>query len=135
MLSRLALWLVDALRDLVAKQEASRREAKRRRKGSAVGGGDGEMTEEMMEAPSKSAAQGLPFVLAALDERRDRFVVVGLTGSTEFGDTRRNRFGLAFQEAASQSGARTRHDQFDTSAIEVRKDDLTAFIERLHVRA
>lgn len=39
-------------------------------------------------------------------------------------------FGVAFQEAASASGARTRHDAFEASVVEVRKDDLDKFLVR-----
>lgn len=46
-----------------------------------------------------------------------------------------SRFGLAFQTAAEESGAGTRHDMFDTSIVEIRKDDLTSFIESLHMRS
>lgn len=45
-----------------------------------------------------------------------------------------SRFGLAFQEAAQASGTRTRHDKFDASVVEVRKDDLAAFIQRIHIK-
>lgn len=123
-LTRLALWLVDALRDIVAEQDQRVLAAKRARKR-----GKGNEDDALV------APQSMPFVLAALDETRDRFLVVGLTGATDFGDTRKNRFGLAFNEAATASGARTRHDKFDTSAVEVRQDDLADFIEALHVKA
>ena len=45
-----------------------------------------------------------------------------------------SRFGLAFQSAAEESGAQARHDMFDTSIVEVKKDDLTGFVECLHLQ-
>ena len=45
-----------------------------------------------------------------------------------------SRFGLAFQSAAEESGAQARHDMFDTSIVEVNKDDLTGFVECLHLQ-
>lgn len=48
---------------------------------------------------------------------------------------RLSRFGLAFQTAAEESGAAAKHDRFDTSIVEVKKDDLTSFIECLHLRS
>ncbi|KAL5635563.1 hypothetical protein ACGC1H_004385 [Rhizoctonia solani] len=57
-LSRLALWLVDALREKV----------------TAVKGPRGRET--------------LPFVVACLDERAGSYLVVGVTGAVEFGDVR-----------------------------------------------
>lgn len=44
-----------------------------------------------------------------------------------------SRFGLAFQDAAQISGARTRHDKFEAAVVEIRKDDLQDFIDRLHL--
>jgi cell division control protein 45 len=49
--------------------------------------------------------------------------------------TARSRFGLAFQQAAQESGAGAKHDMFDTSVVEVRLEDLQGFIEALHLRA
>ena len=104
-LSRLAVWLVDAVRDMLEASNAG-----------------------------KVLAKPLPFILASLDEKRDVFLVAGVTGAAEYGDVRKNRFGLAFQEAAQASGTRTRHDKFEASVVEVRKDDLAAFIQRVHIK-
>lgn len=59
-LSRLALWLVDAVREVVVN----------------IGVGAG-------------ARRELPFVVAALDERRSTYLVVGVNGCTEYGDVRK----------------------------------------------
>ena len=61
-LSRLALWLVDALRD--------------RTPGTVMGG-------------SRSKRKSLPFVVACLDERAGTYVVVGVTAALDFDDTRK----------------------------------------------
>lgn len=58
LLSRLALWLVDALRDRVP--------------GTAVGHG--------------SKRKTLPFVVACLDEIKKAYIVVGVIGALNFGD-------------------------------------------------
>ncbi|KAK4684158.1 cell division control protein 45, partial [Tremellales sp. Uapishka_1] len=105
-ISRLALWLVDATRDRWAA----------RQKGA-------------------NANKSLPFVVACLNEQSDTFLVVGVTGAPEFGDVRKNKFGLAFQAAAEESGAGVKHDLFDTSIVEVRKEDLASFIESLQLRS
>jgi cell division control protein 45 len=47
----------------------------------------------------------------------------------------KSKFGLAFQQAAEESGAGAKHDMFDTSVVEVRKDDLKGFIENLHLKS
>lgn len=62
-LSRLALWLVDALRDRV---------------GNATAGTRG-----------KGKKKSLPFVVACLDEPRKKYVIVGVTGALDFGDVRK----------------------------------------------
>jgi len=47
--------------------------------------------------------------------------------------TYQSRFGLAFQQAAQLSGTRTVLDKFENSVIEIQKDDLSEFIEKLHL--
>ncbi|GHJ86317.1 hypothetical protein NliqN6_2719 [Naganishia liquefaciens] len=105
-LSRLAIWLMDATRDKITRI-----------------------------ATAKKKAPVHPMVVACLNEDKGTYLIVGFTGAPEFGDVRKNRFGLAFQTAAEESGAAARHDRFDTSIVEVRKDDLTSFIECLHLRS
>lgn len=60
-LSRLALWLVDATRDKWAEKDA--------RKGKQP--------------------KSLPFVVACLNEEKETYLVVGVTGAPEFGDVRK----------------------------------------------
>jgi len=60
-LSRLNVWLIDAVRDLIDKEKQ--------------GGG--------------KRVKGLPFVVACLDERKDSFLVVGMNGAAEYGDIRK----------------------------------------------
>jgi cell division control protein 45 len=67
-LSRLALWLVDALRDRLAVMAAGRE-----------GGG----------REKDRRTRSLPVVVACLDERAGTYVVVGVTGAPEFGDVRK----------------------------------------------
>lgn len=62
-LSRLALWLVDALRDKITAFKTPR----------GTGGG---------------RERSLPFVVACLDEKAGSFLVVGVTAAPEFGDVR-----------------------------------------------
>lgn len=42
-----------------------------------------------------------------------------------------SEFGLAFLDAKERCNARTRHGTFETSVIEIAKDDLKVFIETL----
>ncbi|WRT69512.1 uncharacterized protein IL334_006498 [Kwoniella shivajii] len=108
-LSRLALWLVDATRDRWAEKQ------------SRISG--------------NGKVKSLPFVVACLNEDKGSYMVVGVTGAPEFGDVRKNKFGLAFQQAAEESGSGSKHDMFDTSVVEVSQEDLQGFIESLHLRS
>jgi cell division control protein 45 len=60
-LSRLALWLVDALRDRTPGTNVSRR----------------------------SKRKSLPFVVACLNEKAGTYIIVGVTAALDFGDTRK----------------------------------------------
>ncbi|KAH9945982.1 CDC45-like protein [Epithele typhae] len=103
-LNRLALWLVEALRDRV---------------------------DPTTPAYSRSKRKSLPVVVACLNERTNTFIVVGVTGAADFDDVRKNEFGLAFLDAKERCNARTRHGTFDTSVLEINRDDLKVFLETL----
>ncbi|KAF9239582.1 CDC45 family [Melanogaster broomeanus] len=100
-LARLALWLIDALRD---------------------------------KLPGTKLARGkksLPFVLACLNEKAATYIVVGVMGALEVGDVRKNEFGLAFINAKDRCNARSSHNSFNTSVLEIDQGDLKAFLEAL----
>ena len=61
-LGRLALWLVDALRDRV---------------------------DPTTPAYSRSKRKSLPFVVACLNEKTGTYIVVGVTGAADFDDVRK----------------------------------------------
>lgn len=46
-------------------------------------------------------------------------------------DGMRSEFGLAFLDAKERCNARTRHGTFDTSVLEINKEDLKVFLETL----
>ncbi|CAK5279352.1 unnamed protein product [Mycena citricolor] len=102
-LSRLALWLVDALRDHLPGMNAS----------------------------SRSKRKSLPFVVACLREAHESYMVVGVVAALDFGDVRKNEFGLSFLDAKERCNARTRHGSFDTSVLEINQADLKVFLETL----
>jgi cell division control protein 45 len=47
----------------------------------------------------------------------------------------KNRFGNAFQDVVRETGARVRMDSFEACVIEIRKEDLSGFLERLSMKA
>ncbi|BFZ57164.1 DNA replication initiation factor cdc45 [Savitreella phatthalungensis] len=88
----------------------------------------------------------LPFVVAALDERRDRYLVLGTAVTPSSRDvidatdlTRkrppRNRFGNAFQQLSGNQQARFRLDSFNASVVECDKADLGQLLETLSLQA
>ncbi|KEF52439.1 cell division control protein 45 [Exophiala aquamarina CBS 119918] len=86
--------------------------------------------ERDREADDSASHVFVPLVLAALDEERGTYVIVGTGG----GD-KSNRFGLAFQEVVQETDARVEIDSFDHSVVEVKKEDLGAFLEALSLKA
>ena len=82
--------------------------------------------------------QLLPMVLAALNETTDTYLVAGLTPRYPRGlDTAltkkpvMNHFSMAFQQITAQTGAKVKIDNFESSIIEIKRDDLSPFLEKL----
>lgn len=82
--------------------------------------------------------QLLPMVLAALNEHTDTYLVAGLSPRYPRGldiSTVKmpilNNFSMAFQQIAEQTGAQVRIDNFESSIIEVQREDLAPFLEKL----
>ena len=51
-----------------------------------------------------------------------------------FRNTKKNRFGIAFQEVIDETRARVRVDNFDNCVVEVKKEDLSGFLESLSMK-
>ncbi|KAK2467021.1 hypothetical protein APHAL10511_001279 [Amanita phalloides] len=102
-LSRLALWLIDTFRDRVPGANVS----------------------------TRSKKESLPFVVACLNEKAQTYIVVGVMAALDFGEVRKNEFGLAFLDAKERCNARTRHGTFDTSVLEIDQADLKKFLDTL----
>ncbi|KAJ3253044.1 hypothetical protein HK103_001006 [Boothiomyces macroporosus] len=81
----------------------------------------------IIEAYKEHRQKNLPFVIAALDEQTDTYLVLGREPS------RKNLFGLAFIDAANKTGIEITIDFFDSSCIKVGKDDLGTFLENLQL--
>lgn len=47
----------------------------------------------------------------------------------------RNRFGNAFQEVVDETNARVKIDSFESCVVEIKKEDLSAFLESLSMKA
>lgn len=80
----------------------------------------------------------LPMVLATLNESTDTYLVAGLPpryprglGNSQARKPIVNNFSMAFQYMTSETGARVKIDNFESSIIEIRRDDLLPFLEKL----
>ncbi|KAJ1979420.1 DNA replication initiation factor cdc45 [Dimargaris xerosporica] len=89
-------------------------------------------------------SESLPLVIASFNPAQNAYLVVGLSSEDRFASAktagrsadeieRRNPFGIAFRETAERTGARTRHDSFESSVVEIAGPDLSSFIEYLHL--
>lgn len=82
--------------------------------------------------------QLLPMVLASLDESTDTYLVAGLSPRYPRGldslQARKpilNNFSMAFQQITAQTGAKLKIDNFESSIIEIHREDLSPFLEKL----
>lgn len=95
----------------------------------------------------KGRTKHLPFVIAALDERTDRYLVLGTSvtntappgeGESSMTEDRdkvnRNKFGNAFQELSHSHQARFRLDSFEASVVECNRSDLGQLLESLSLQ-
>ncbi|PWA00207.1 hypothetical protein BB558_001090 [Smittium angustum] len=92
----------------------------------------------------------LPFVLAVLDPLINMYLVLGiatpeyisrnlqqkeLSYSTTYSGEARNRFGIIFEQAASDCDATIHNSYFDASVISIHSKQLPAFINKLRKHA
>ncbi|RKP23472.1 CDC45 family, partial [Syncephalis pseudoplumigaleata] len=77
----------------------------------------------LLDAMRTTNKKRLPFVLATFCEQQIACLITMHMQS----------FGIAFHRCADEIRAQVRHDGFDTSVLEIGKDDLEDFIERLHL--
>ncbi|KAJ8663622.1 hypothetical protein O0I10_000868 [Lichtheimia ornata] len=89
----------------------------------------------LTDAYREHASRSMPFVISSLDEEHDSYLVVANTGAPSFGDIRKNPFGLAFKKAANKSKARISFDTFESSVLQIHKNDLDHFLENLFIGA
>lgn len=94
------------------------------------------------ESCAEIHTSNLPLVLAILNERKDVYLVFGIAGNQSrdnldgeaSGSQQTNFFGRQFQETAVKINARIRVDAFDSSIIEVSREDLPRFLEALDLQ-
>ncbi|ORX59761.1 CDC45-like protein [Hesseltinella vesiculosa] len=85
----------------------------------------------LTDAYREHGKRNLPFVISSLDEHHDSYLVVANSAAATFGDVKKNHFGHAFQKASMDTKARTSFDSFETSVLQIHKNDLEHFLEQL----
>ncbi|SCU86208.1 LANO_0C07096g1_1 [Lachancea nothofagi CBS 11611] len=82
--------------------------------------------------------QLLPLVLGSLDTSTETYLVAGIAPRYPRGmdklEARKpllNNFSVAFQQIAAETGAKVRIDNFESSIIEIKREDLSPFLEKL----
>jgi len=106
-------------RELKRKNKEKVRDQKREARRLALGDDEDEEDETESEGSDSSSDD-------ESDEDEEKSQVVG------FG---RNKFGNAFQEVVEETSARVRIDSFEHCVVEVKKEDLTGFLESLSTKA
>ena len=114
-------------REKKAKERADRKaekELKRQERGQAKNGGDDAVEDETEEEEEEEEDDD------SSDEDQD---------DDEDDESRmrgygRNKFGNAFQEVVDETKARVRIDSFEHCVVEVKKEDLTGFLESLSMK-
>jgi cell division control protein 45 len=99
-------------------KEARRAEKEKKRQERAENMDDGDEEQEEEESASDSSED-------------DEFSDI----ETETRGYGRNKFGNAFQEVVNETNARVRIDSFEHCVVEVKKEDLSAFLESLSMKA
>ncbi|PIA14818.1 CDC45-like protein [Coemansia reversa NRRL 1564] len=110
------------------------------------------LMQTLRERSTKSDHARRPFIIAAPTPTNDsleseKYLVLGITPldcslirphlpemsfnqSTYAGESR-NHFGLVFEEVAAQVGAEAKQGFFDSSVMEIRRSDMSTFVDRL----
>tara|TARA_R110002050_G_scaffold12495_2_gene40988 strand:+ start:823 stop:1755 length:933 start_codon:yes stop_codon:yes gene_type:complete len=88
------------------------------------------MEKHEQEVSSKKRSRK-PFLIAAQNESKDKYLVVGVSAAGS--SKRKNTFGNYFQEAVEKTGAEIVVHMFDRSVVEVRADQISRFIGYMHL--
>ena len=102
-------------------KEKKNQEREERRAQRAAERGEDEDEEEEEEEPSSESS-----------DSSESDSEAGMQGSRHL---LRNRFGLAFQDVVHETNTRVRIDSFDHCVVEVKREDLRAFLEALSSRS
>ncbi|KAI8969151.1 DNA replication pre-initiation complex subunit Cdc45 [Mycotypha africana] len=83
------------------------------------------------EAFREHGTRNLPILVAVADEIENTSLVIGISGAPTFGETRKNKFSLAYAETAEKMHAKFSQDSFDVEVIQIHNDDLQPFLRNM----
>ncbi|KAJ2080255.1 DNA replication initiation factor cdc45 [Coemansia sp. RSA 988] len=108
------------------------------------------LMQTLRERSTKSDHAKRPFIIAAPTTdalESEKYLVLGITpldfslirphmpemsfNQSTFAGESRNHFGLVFEEVANQIGAETKQGFFDSNVMEIRRSDMSTFVDRL----
>ncbi|KCV71900.1 hypothetical protein H696_01309 [Fonticula alba] len=88
----------------------------------------------MRDALRSSGKTNLPLLVASLCHSTDSYFVIGLDRErSSSSQVQRNVFSVILKNVAAERGIRLRHDGFDASVLEIRREDLTPFLEAIQL--
>lgn len=111
-----------------AKELERKKKQEKRRQRILAAGLDEDEFEDSDETESEESS-------SSEEESEDEEEGRGGGGIEKLRGSGRNRFGNAFQEVVRETGARVRMDSFEACVIEIKKEDLSGFLERLSMKA
>ncbi|SPQ23771.1 50f6531d-5fc7-490b-8c05-11791b4dcdf5 [Thermothielavioides terrestris] len=120
----------EAARKAKERIREEKREARRRLRAEAEGGGGDAKADEEEEEEEETESEEESEEDEDDDEEEEEDEDV--TNQRGYG---LNRFGIAFQDVVSETKARVRIDSFEHCVVEVKKEDLGAFLESLSMKA
>lgn len=88
----------------------------------------GQFLLQALDTVLKDGGQ-IPIILSFLDDEGDKFLVVAVSPSFEFGDAKQTPFGMVFKEAAAAANTGINTDSFDSFVCTVPADRLALFYD------
>lgn len=89
------------------------------------------------EALAENYPDSLPLIVAAFSQEHQTYLVLGMNSlaardsSTNLADEPFNQFGVVFRQTAHAINAAIKMDAFESSIVQIKKRDLTRFLESL----
>eukprot|EP01016_Furgasonia_blochmanni_P010429 TRINITY_DN14417_c0_g1_i1.p1 TRINITY_DN14417_c0_g1~~TRINITY_DN14417_c0_g1_i1.p1 ORF type:complete len:216 (+),score=22.18 TRINITY_DN14417_c0_g1_i1:64-711(+) len=73
----------------------------------------------------------LPLVLCVNNSSSGTYLIVGCVGASNVPGRKKNEFGRKFMNAAEKAHVRLKYENFESSVVEIQREDLLPFLEEL----